>query len=112
RLRAGEGQLAVVDEVGDVEAVVVEHPPHVGHRLRRGQVPGDADAREGVADDQVAAAGVQAPQAEPAVLRADLDAGPWAQSEPVAVEADDTAVDLGDEAARAGAGRREVAGKG
>src|SRR5690606_28961563 len=53
RLRAGEGQLAVVDEVGDVEAVVVEHPPHVGHRLRRGQVPGDADAREGVADDQV-----------------------------------------------------------
>lgn len=108
---AGEGHGTVIDEVGDVHAVLVEHPPYVPHRLHRGEVPRHADAPEGVADDQVTTAVVHAPQAEPAVLDAYVDTGSRSQTELLAVDAYDAVVDLGDQAARPGARGREIAGK-
>jgi hypothetical protein len=56
----------------------------------------------------------QPPQAQSAVLHPYVDTGRGRRSEaePVTVDADDSTVDLGDEAAGSGAGGRQVAGEG
>ena len=70
-----EGQVPVVDQVGNVNAVCVEHSANVGYRFDCREMPWDAHTSERVADDEITAARGELAQAQPAVLDTYVDSG-------------------------------------